>query len=137
MKNLERIEVPTTKSEDINAEYTTWRDGKCVSLDEGVYVTLFIDHSTTVEPVPEVQDEEPIEKSITRAYPIRVPKPVTRDMAINAAEMAKYNLKNAMEVASFNASLGRKSRINAADKEVIEHDAYIGWVKEELTKIGI
>ena len=71
-----------------------------------------------------------------KAFPIRVMKPVNRDMAINAAEMEAYCLNSAMEVASFSASMARKHRENSKDQEVKEHDAFISWVKEELTKIG-
>lgn len=133
MKVLNYVEVPSTKEQDINRKYTEWRNGKCVSIDEGAkYKTLYIGHKEET-----VYDEEGNEGIITKAFPIRMEKPVTRDMAINAAEMEAYGLRNAMEVASFNASLARKTRINPNDEEVTDHDAFIGWVKEELTKIGV
>lgn len=137
MKELERIEVPTTRDEDINGGLTVWRDGKCVSLDEGAYVTLFIGHTTNAELVPDGAEDELKEKTVTRACPIRVLKPVTRDMAINAAEMAAYGLKDAMAVASFNAALARKHRNDPDDTEVAEHDSFIQHIKDELTSIGI
>lgn len=71
------------------------------------------------------------------AFPFRVKKPYSRDSAINTAEMEAYSLKTSMQVASFNASLARKSRENPEDEEVKEHDGFIAWVKEELTRIGI
>lgn len=40
------------------------------------------------------------------------------------------------DVASFGSSLSRKFRDNPLDSEVKEHDDFIKWVKEELTKIG-
>lgn len=141
MRTLERQQLPATQAEDINAGLSVWRGGRLVSLDEGGYVSLFIAHEDAViyERVPSVDGEsdgvQP--RDVVYAQRIRVAKPLTRDMAINAAEMSAYGLKNAMEVASYNASLGRKSRINASDEEVAEHDAFIGWVKDELTKIGI
>jgi len=67
---------------------------------------------------------------------MNVPKPVTRAKAINAAEMAAYGLKDAMDVASFNASLARKERMQEME-EPEEHDNLISWVKNELTAIGI
>jgi hypothetical protein len=42
-----------------------------------------------------------------------------------------------MAVASFNASLARKSRLNPDDTEVITHDNFINAVKTELSNIGI
>jgi hypothetical protein len=42
-----------------------------------------------------------------------------------------------MEVASFTASLARKYRDNPDDAEVREHDEFIAWVKDELSKIGV
>ena len=72
-----------------------------------------------------------------RTYPIRVDKPISRDVLINAAEMQAFGLVTAMDVASFNASLARKSREGEDNEDVKEHDEFINWVKEELTKIGI
>ena len=132
------VEVPATEEEDFNAEYTTRANGVCVSLDEGSHVTYFIGHKQTSELRPAANDPElMVEKNIVRAFPVRVPKPATRDAAINAAEMAAYGLYTAMDVASFNAALARKSRISQSDEEVLEHDNFIYWVREELTKIGV
>ena len=117
------VEIPSSIEDDINRDYTKWVNGKCVSLDEGVYITVFIGHF--------------IEEEKTMAYPIRVEKPLSRDSLINAAEMQAYELTDAMSVASFTASLARKSRENENDEEVKEHDNFIEWVKDELTKIGI
>jgi hypothetical protein len=117
--------IPTPSVQEDNSK---WTDGKCISIDEGTHVTFFIDHYTEENSEGEV---------ITRAFPIRVAKPVKRDLAINAAEMEAYGLTTAMQVASFNASLARKSRENIDDEEVKEHDSFIEHVKEELTKLGI
>ncbi len=132
MIELNKTQVPTTPAEDINPAYTNWRNGKCVSINEGSHITYFVGH----ESEPTV-DEEGKECMITLAFPIRVAKPVTRDAAINAAEMAAYNLTTAMEVASFTASMARKFRENADDAEVKAHDEFIAWVKDELTEIGV
>ena len=124
MKTVNFITVPSDKLEDDNLGRTIWKDGKYISLDEGNHVTIFIGHYN--------EDE-----STTRAYPIRVEKPITRDKAINSAEMEAYSLKSAMDVASFNASLSKKFRENSNNEEVKDHDELINWVRTELTKIGI
>lgn len=92
-------------------------------VDEGDYITLYVGHRKT-------EDGE-------EAYPIRVKKPLTRDKAINAAEMQAYNLTTPLEVASFGTSLSRKHREDPDDSEVRDHDYFIDWVKNELTKIGV
>ena len=122
--NKNYVSVPASQEEDINQDATTWRDGKYISIDEGTHVTVYIDHKT---------DDE---GNVT-AFPIRVEKPATRASLINGAEQAAYNLITAMDVASFNASLARKAREGETNTEVIEHDEFIAWVKNELTKIGI
>lgn len=126
MKAINYVSVPATRSEDINPGKTTWKDGKCVSIDEGRDVTLYIGH----------RESKQTEEKGREAYPVRVSKPVTRDKAVNAAEMDAYDLVSAMDVASFGASMSRKFRENPADPEVREHDEFISWVKDELTKIG-
>lgn len=94
----------------------------------GSYVTLYFFH----------QDETDAEgNTITRAFAVPVEKPVTRARAINAAEMEAYGLKDAMEVASFNASLARKWREKPDNMECVEHDQLIEAVKEELTDMGV
>ena len=126
------IEVPVSQEEDINKDLTTWKDGKCISLDEGEYITVYIDHTSET-----ISDEEGNERTVVKAYPIRVEKPLSRDKLINAAEQQAYGLVTAMEVASFNASLARKSRENEDSEEVKEHDEFISWVKDKLTEVGI
>ena len=126
------IEVPVSQEDDINKDLTTWKDGKCISLDEGTYITVFVDHSTEI-----FTDEEGNERIVVKAYPIRVEKPLSRDKLINAAEQQAYGLVTAMDVASFNASLARKSRENEDSEDVKEHDEFISWVKDKLTEVGI
>lgn len=132
MKTINYVAVPAFESEDINRDKTEWKNGKCISIDEGDFVTLYVGHHTEET----ITLENGSEYTPVKAFPIRVMKPVNRDMAINAAEMEAYCLNSAMEVASFSASMARKHRENSKDQEVKEHDAFISWVKEELTKIG-
>ena len=132
MKTINYVAVPAVESEDINRDKTKWENDRCVSIDEGNFVTLYIGHHSEEKVILEDGSEyEPV-----KAFPIRVAKPVNRDMAINAAEMEAYCLNSAMGVASFSASMARKYRENAEDQEVKEHDEFIQWVKDELTKIG-
>jgi hypothetical protein len=137
---LNFTEVPTTEADDINRDITRWLDGKCISLDEGTHLTLYIFHhnvDSTEYANPDDTDSEPQTVTRTYAMAVRVAKPISRDAAINAAEMAAYSLSDAMAVASFNASLARKSRLNPDDTEVITHDNFINAVKTELSNIGI
>ena len=129
------VEVPSSKEMDINASESTWKGNRCISLDEGDYITVFIDHHS--EPVMKETNGIMQEQAIIRAFPIRVKKPLTRAKLINAAEMEAYNLNTAMDVASFNASMARKSRENETDDEIKEHDDFISFIKGKLTEIGI
>jgi hypothetical protein len=129
---LNKVQVPSTRAEDENPDNSMWQDDTCIGIDEGSHITYYVGHESET-----VTFEEGNEQMRTLAFPIRVAKPATRDTAINAAEMEAYNLSSAMAVASFNASLARKFRENPQDEEVAEHDAFIAWVKDELTKIGL
>jgi hypothetical protein len=139
MKEVNHIIVPTIQTEDAMQDISTWRNKRIVSVDEGTHITLYVDHydETMVETAEEIPDEQPKERTVTRAFPIRVTKPLTRDAAINAAEMEAYHLNSAMDVASFAASLARKFRDNPEDTEVKEHDEFIAWIKDKLDEIGI
>ena len=130
--NKNFIKVPANMEQDINIDVTGWLNGKNISIDEGTHITMFIGHfneSSTAE--------DGSLSNAVKAYPIRVEKPLSRDKLINAAEMQAYGLATAMDVASFNASLARKSREGEDNSDVKEHDEFISWVKDELTKIGI
>lgn len=125
--NLNYTRIPSTPDEDLNKGKSTWRDNKLISIDEGSKITLYLFHQKI--------DEK------TYAFAVRVDKPLTRDKVINNAEMERYHLNSALEVASFNASLARKSRLasmrSLEDGEVIDHDNFIEAVKSELTNIGV
>ena len=127
--NKNYVEVPAKMELDINKELTNWVDGKYISIDEGSHITVYIAHF--------VESQNELGDDVVKAYPIRIEKPLSRDSIINAAEMQAYGLATAMDVASFNASLARKSREGEDNSDVKEHDEFISWVKDELTKIGI
>lgn len=116
----------------MNREKTTWRDGRLVAIDEGTHVTLYVGHADAERPGEDGEAE-----SAVVAFPIRVEKPLTKDKAINAAEMEAYGLSSSMDVASLNAALSRKWRENMNDTEVSDHDEFIRWVKQELDSTGL
>lgn len=132
MKGLDLIILPSSEKEDCNHSHTAWRDGKCVALDEGTHVQLYIGHTVTALPADDGGERAAVVASV-----IRVPKPMTRDSAINAAEMQAYGLSSPMDVAAFAHAMARKHRCNPADHEVLEHDAFIESVKAGLTEIGV
>jgi hypothetical protein len=118
----------------MNARGTIFKEGQPVGckLDNSTLLYLFRE----VEPGIEL-DTAPYEMpDRVRAFVVEVENPVTRAKAINAAEMLAYDLHNALEVASFNASLARKARNQEDAEEVREHDEFIAAVKSELTAIG-
>ena len=127
--NKNYVEVPSKMELDINPNSTKWFEGKCILIDEGTHITIYIAHF--------IESENESGNDVVKAYPIRIEKPLSRDAVINAAEMQAYGLVTAMDVASFNASLARKSREGEDNSDVKEHDEFISWVKDELTKIGI
>lgn len=119
----------------MDARGTIFKEGQPVGckLDNSTLLYLFRE----VEPGIEL-DTAPYEMpDRVRAFVVEVENPVTRAKAINAAEMLAYNLHNALEVASFNASLARKARNQEDAEEVREHDEFIAAVKLELTAVGV
>ena len=136
MKGVNFTEVPTTAAESLNGAKETWKDGRLVALDEGRHVTLYLGHRTytRTEAAP---DGVVAERTATEAFAVRVAKPLTKAAAVNAAEMAAYGLRSAMDVASLNAGLARKWRENINDVDVREHDELMAWVKAELAATGM
>ena len=131
------VEVPSKVGEDINRGKTTWKDGKCVSMDEGKrHVTVYLAHTRSMR-TGYGADGTAEEKEVMTAFPVRVDKPLTRGKLINAAEMTAYGLASAVDVASLNAALARKWRENINDLDVTEHDEFIRWVKTEIDKLGL
>lgn len=132
MKSINYIEIPANEAGDANLGKSTWRDGRLVAVDEGTHVTLYVGHTTK-----EMTDEDGDPSTVTFAFPVRVEKPLTKDKAINAAEMEAYGLSSPMDVAALNAALSRKWRENMNDTEVSDHDEFIRWVKQELDSTGL
>lgn len=134
MKEVNKTQIPFSLSEDFTKENSVWKNGKYVMCKGVVNDTYYIGHESE-----EVEEEQPdgakLTKTVCRAFAIEVRKGATKADIINTAEMIAYGLKDAMEVASFNASLSRKYRENSKDEECKEHDEFIGWVKEELNEI--
>lgn len=103
-------------------------------FDEGTTMLLSL-FPEEVEVAASMEGAEPTTE--TSAWQVRVAKPLTRSAAINACEQEAYNLRTAMDVASFGASLARKARLGEDTTEVEEHDNFIKAVKAELTRIGV
>lgn len=136
MEALAKIRIASNQSEDLNKGKTTWLNGVLTRFNEGPKTTLYLFHELTTE-IEYPEEGDPVEVQVMYAFPVRVDNPIKRDQAINNAEMQRYGLYSAMDVASFNASLARKSRANAKDAEVVEHDEFMELVKQELTRIEV
>lgn len=124
--NLNKEVVP------VSGANLKFKDGLCIAAEAENSVVLYIDHETE-----KVTGEDGQECTITRAVAVEVEKPVTRAKAINAIERIAYNLESVEHLASFAASLARKSRIGEDPEEVEEHDRLIAWAKVKFTAIGI
>ena len=119
--NINKVIVP--KSTGDGHGKLNYKDGKLVSYEHGNVVNVYLWH--------EPDGEE------TRAFEVTIQAPLTFDKCVNGAEMAAYGLANALEVASFNASLARKTRNGEDLAEVKEHDTFIKQAKLELCALGL
>ena len=118
---INKVIVPSSPGDGVGSLH--YKDGKLVSYERGSVVNVYLFHEDDGEN--------------QRAFELTVDVPLTYDKCVNAAEMAAYGLRTAMDVASFNASLARKQRIGEDVGEVQEHDRFIGDVKQELTLLGL
>ena len=136
MKELNKIEIPASVAQDFNSANSVWKNGKLMIQRGTVRDTYFIGHEIrTVTEVPEGQESEPITREAAFAFPIEVKKPAAYGDVVNAAERQAYALFSDEAAISFTASLSRKYRENNQDAEVIEHDQFIAYVKQELAPI--
>lgn len=136
MKELNKIEIPSTMAQDFNLANSVWKNGKLMIQRGTVRDTYFIGHETrTVTERNEAEGSEPITRQATFAFPIEVKKPVTYGDVVNAAERQAYAIISDEAAISFSASLSRKYRENNQDAEVLEHDWFIAYVKSELAQI--
>lgn len=136
MKELNKIEIPASVAQDFNSANSVWKNGKLMIQRGTVRDTYFIGHEIrTVTEVPEGQESEPITREAVFAFPVEVKKPAAYGDVVNAAERRAYALLSDEAAISFTASLSRKYRENNQDAEVIEHDQFIAYVKQELAPI--
>lgn len=132
---INKVVVPSrdeVEEGSLFAERITWVNGKYTRLDMGDVVALYIGHEEV-----STLDENGEEKTKTVALEVLVSKPLTRPKAIDAAERTIFCLKNADEVASYNAGLSRKFRMNPEDEEVKQHDKIINDVRQWLTECKV
>jgi hypothetical protein len=122
MIDINKVLVPTSVGDGKGK--LTYKDGKVVCYEHGATASVYLFHE---------QDDE----GQMRAFQLTLDAPLTYDKCINAAEMAAYGLRTAMDVASLAASLARKARTGEDPDEVAEHDSFIGKVKAELAAIGL
>ena len=118
---IDKVIVPESIGDGVGQ--LNYHDGKLVSYEHGSVVNVYLFHE---------QDGEQV-----RAMEITMSMPMTYDKCLNAAEMAAYGLRTAMDVAAFAASLARKQRTGEDAAEVAEHDAFMNDVKDELASLGI
>lgn len=118
---IDKVIVPESIGDGVGQ--LNYHDGKLVSYEHGSVVNVYLFHE---------QDGEQV-----RAMEITMSMPMTYDKCLNAAEMAAYGLRTAMDVAAFAASLARKQRTGEDAAEVAEHDAFMNKVKDELASLGI
>lgn len=136
MKELNKIEIPSAMAQDFNLANSVWKNGKLMICRGTVRDVYFIGHETrTVIEPSEVEGSEPVTRQGIFAFPIEVKKPANYSDVVNAAERQAYGLFSDEAAISFSASLGRKYRENNQDAEVLEHDQFIAYVKEELASI--
>ena len=136
MKELNKIEIPASVAQDFNSANSVWKNGKLMIQRGTVRDTYFIGHETrTVTEVQKGQESEPITREAVFALPIEVKKPATYGDVVNAAERQAYAIFSDEAAISFTASLSRKYRENNQDAEVLEHDQFIAYVKQELAPI--
>lgn len=137
MKELNKIEIPSTMAHDFNLANSVWKNGKLMIQRGTIRDVYFIGHEirTVTEPSKVDGYEEPITRQAVFAFPIEVKKPASYSDVVNAAERQVYGIFSDEAAISFSASLGRKYRENNQDAEVLEHDHFIAYVKEELASI--
>lgn len=136
MKELNKVEIPSTVEQDFNPINSVWKNGKLMIQRGTIRDVYFIGHETrTITEVQEVADAEPVTREAVFAFPVEVKKPATYGDVVNAAERQAYGIFTDEAAISFTASLGRKYREDNEDAEVIEHDQFIAYVKTELAPI--
>ena len=136
MKELNKIEIPASVAKDFNSANSVWKNGKLMIQRGTVRATYFIGHETrTVTEVKIGQELEPITREAVFAFPVEVKKPAAYGDVVNAAERQAYALFSDEAAISFTASLSRKYRENNQDAEVLDHDQFIAYVKQELAPI--
>lgn len=134
---IEKVIIPSDINDlpkDIDKNLYEWNKGKCICLKLGSTCEVYMFHEEINNPNLELYGNS---EKLTQAIKIVTKYPLSRANIINDAERLKYDLNTAMDVASFNASLARKSRLDPNDLEVKEHDEFIESIRSELTNIGI
>lgn len=119
--NINKVIVPDSIGDGVGR--LSYKDGKVVVYEHGRKVSVYLFHEDDGEAV--------------RAFEVTMEAPLTFEKCVNAAEMAAYGLRTAMDVASFGASLSRKQRTGEDAADIQEHDTFMAEVKDELERLGL
>ena len=85
MKELNKIEIPSSVAQDFNSANSVWKNGKLMIQRGTVRDTYFIGHETrTVTEVKKGQESEPITREAVFAFPVEVKKPAAYGDVVNA-----------------------------------------------------
>lgn len=126
--------VPSTIEEDYSQDKTTWVNGKIFSIDEGTHITYYIGHyEETIIETHDIEgvEREVVERVITRAYSIRIPKPFSMEKILMYATMNAYRI-SIDEYASFLNEINNKLQANSGDSEGNEYRSFIEWVRNSI-----
>ena len=125
---LPMASVPGNPNEDCNIGRSVWKNEKIVELNESNdYSICYFGHTDE-----ETYDEMGNPRIVTRAYPVRVKKPVTPEKIITAACMEVYGINNLEDYTNLNAEIMRKYINNPNDNDVKDHYSFIRWINEEI-----
>lgn len=125
---IPQVQIPNTPEEDDNVGKTVWKNGRLVEFDEGGdYVNVYIAHTDE-----ETIDEAGEIKKITRAFEIRVKKPVEVEKIISAAQQEIYKIAHVEDLVNLNAEIMRKFVNSQSDETVKEHYRLIRWINDEI-----
>jgi hypothetical protein len=121
--------IPNNKEEDYNISRTIWKNNRLVEYNEGSHSVFYINHT----------DEKFFDKDSrkykkkTKAFSIRVKKPVTKEKIINSAVRKVYGLNTDSEFSEFQSNQLRLLQSNPNSEEIIEYNNFIKWVDNGLS----
>lgn len=117
--------IPSKIENDYNKGINKWVSGRLVESSSGDFISIYINHED--ELVDDVNGETTV---ITRAFHLKIKKPININKVVIEAVKKAYQLESDRDYNNFLLDLSRLLQEEPDNNKLTEYSKFIQWVKD-------